>query len=544
MSGSLRPINLGIPDITVVVRENSDANKVLVDVPNISVNIEKLPDYKVSVQPSSLIVQRTGSLPLLAVSAVSASYALKAETLITSGTVEYSNLSASNDAYIGNNLTVVNSATIPSITGSITNAISSSYALTSSYALNAGAGTGFPFSGSAVITGSLLFVDSGNVGGITGSLLGTASVADAIDIVFAGAYQTGSDAPIALQVGGVGNVVSASHTIAIQGGTQNYLPLWASANTLTKSMLYQTGSSILFNGTSFFDETAPDVFGVYAGYVNSFNLISAHAVVDNYLQINIRNFSTGTTASSDIVATSDTGTEETGYINMGINGTSYVGPNIHDVPNDGYLVTIGNNLIIGTLTPSASSHVTLFAGGEDYTSGKLRLFGNNQHQLTGSLNISGSQNILGNTTITGSLTVSGAVIATASYATTASYFEGTLQGVQEEIILSSSVGANTSSFDFSNASIFYLNGMTGNGVWNITNVPTTAQRATTFTFVIEQGVTAYSASGYQLNSSNVNVKWVGSTIPTGSANKTDVIGLTAFRSGSTWNVLGVLSSFG
>lgn len=544
MSGSLRPINLGIPDITVVVRENSDANKVLVDVPNISVNIEKLPDYKVSVQPSSLIVQRTGSLPSLAVSAVSASYALKAETLVTSGTVEYSNLSASNNAYIGNNLTVANSATIPSITGSITNAVSSSYALTSSYALNAGAGTGFPFSGSAVITGSLLFVDSGNVGGITGSLLGTASVADAIDIVFAGAYQTGSDAPIALQVGGVGNVVSASHTIAIRGGTQDYLPLWSSANTLTKSMLYQTGSSILFNGTSFFDETAPDVFGVYAGYVNSFNLISAHAVVDNYLQINIRNFSTGTTASSDIVATSDTGTEETGYINMGINGTSYVGANIHDVPNDGYLVTIGNNLIIGTLTPSTSSHVTLFAGGEDYNSGKLRLFGNNQHQLTGSLNISGSQNIFGDIKITGSLIVSGAVIATASYATTASYFEGTLQGVQEEIILSSSVGANTSSFDFSNASIFYLNSMTGNGVWNIVNVPTTAQRATTFTFVIEQGSTPYSASGYQLNNSNINVKWVGSTTPTGSANKTDVIGLTAFRSGSTWNVLGVLSSFG
>ena len=40
-------------------------------------------------------------------------------------------------------------------TGSLFN-ISSSFALTASYALNAGgSGTGFPFSGSAVITGSL-----------------------------------------------------------------------------------------------------------------------------------------------------------------------------------------------------------------------------------------------------------------------------------------------------------------------------------------------------------------------------------------------------
>lgn len=39
-------------------------------------------------------------------------------------------------------------------TGSLYN-ISSSFAVTASYALNAGSGNGFPFSGSAVITGSL-----------------------------------------------------------------------------------------------------------------------------------------------------------------------------------------------------------------------------------------------------------------------------------------------------------------------------------------------------------------------------------------------------
>ncbi len=52
--------------------------------------------------------------------------------------------------------------------------ISSSYALTSSYALNAGAGAGFPFSGNAVITGSLNVVTStGGLGGITGSFSGS-----------------------------------------------------------------------------------------------------------------------------------------------------------------------------------------------------------------------------------------------------------------------------------------------------------------------------------------------------------------------------------
>jgi len=49
---------------------------------------------------------------------------------------------------------------------------SASFAQTASYALNAGAGAGFPFSGSAVITGSLQMVDTANRGGITGSVSG------------------------------------------------------------------------------------------------------------------------------------------------------------------------------------------------------------------------------------------------------------------------------------------------------------------------------------------------------------------------------------
>ena len=58
----------------------------------------------------------------------------------------------------GNQVQISGSVTAPSFTGSLfgtaTNALSSSYALTASYALN-GSGLGFPFSGSAVITGSL-----------------------------------------------------------------------------------------------------------------------------------------------------------------------------------------------------------------------------------------------------------------------------------------------------------------------------------------------------------------------------------------------------
>jgi hypothetical protein len=68
----------------------------------------------------------------------------------------------------------------------VQNAVSSSFAATASFALNSGgSGVGFPFSGSAVITGSFLvsqsFVDftqaSYVTGSFTGSLLGTSSYA-------------------------------------------------------------------------------------------------------------------------------------------------------------------------------------------------------------------------------------------------------------------------------------------------------------------------------------------------------------------------------
>jgi len=81
-------------------------------------------------------------------------------------------------------------------------AISSSFAQTASYALNVPETTGFPFEGSAVISGSLLLVDFDGVGGITGSLFGTASyaqtasLAENIGVIFAGEYQTGSDTPV------------------------------------------------------------------------------------------------------------------------------------------------------------------------------------------------------------------------------------------------------------------------------------------------------------------------------------------------------------
>lgn len=122
-------------------------------------------------------------------------------------------------------------------------------------------------------------------------------------------------------------------------------------------------------------------------------------------------------------------------------------------------------------------------------------------------------------------------------------FVGIIKSPQTRMVLYPLIGSGTSSFDFLSGSVFYLNGMTGTGEWNIINVPSQSLLVTSIDFVIEQGSTPYSASGYQLNSELISVKWENGIIPTGSTNGTDIINLKTFRSGSTWNVLGKYNTF-
>lgn len=120
---------------------------------------------------------------------------------------QLTNISAS---YLSNELTASISGAFNSVSQSIasdiedivdgtTTVTSASYALTASYALNAGGGTGvgFPFSGSAIITGSLLvsssFVDFTNATVISGSIFSGSFVGDGSGLTgLAGDVDTGS----------------------------------------------------------------------------------------------------------------------------------------------------------------------------------------------------------------------------------------------------------------------------------------------------------------------------------------------------------------
>lgn len=83
---------------------------------------------------------------------------------------------------------------------------------------------------------------------------------------------------------------------------------------------------------------------------------------NTYIQVNIENRATGTTATADLVLTANNGTDAANYINLGINNSGYNDPKFSNgSAYDGYLFINGGNLDIGTQTPN--TNIEFHAGG-------------------------------------------------------------------------------------------------------------------------------------------------------------------------------------
>ena len=110
---------------------------------------------------------------------------------------------------------------------------------------------------------------------------------------------------------------------------------------------------------------------VDAGVTNSFNAIVGKGTINSYLQLNIQNLSSGTSASSDVVATADNGNEIVNYVDLGINSSTNT-QNIMGFADDAYLYTTGNNFLIGTATP-AKALVFMTGGTTQSTNERMRI---------------------------------------------------------------------------------------------------------------------------------------------------------------------------
>jgi hypothetical protein len=254
-------------------------------------------------------------------------------------------------------------------------ALSSSYAESSSYALS----SSYAESSSYSISSSYALSSSY---GLSSSYSLSSSYAFSASYALSSSYASSSS-----------YTVSASYAATasnILGGKAPHIPYFITDTTLATSSIYQSGSiSIIIN--SDVNTTAnPEALYVEQVHPTSFNVISGKGNLNNYLQLNIHNTNAGASASSDVVATANNGDENGNYIDMGINSSNFTGPVGN--ANDAYLYTTGSHLHIGNASPNKP--IQFFAGGFDSdVNRKFELNSNNQHQMTGSLDISGSLTI-------------------------------------------------------------------------------------------------------------------------------------------------------
>ncbi|MFM2362007.1 MAG: hypothetical protein RLZZ316_909 [Bacteroidota bacterium] len=158
----------------------------------------------------------------------------------------------------------------------------------------------------------------------------------------------------------IGNTVSNKNLRFFTGGT---------ATTNERMRIDGTGNVAV--GTTSFNGTAPEKLLVDAGTTSSYNVISGKGTINSYLQLNIQNNSSGTGASSDVVATANNGSESANFVNMGINGGGNTSTGVIGGANTAYLYATGNDFAIGNAT--SAKDLVLFTGGTGASNERVRV---------------------------------------------------------------------------------------------------------------------------------------------------------------------------
>ena len=142
--------------------------------------------------------------------------------------------------------------------------------------------------------------------------------------------------------------------------------------------------------------------------------------------------------------------------------------------------------------------------------------------VTGNATVSTDLAVTGNTTLTGGLTVSGPLTA----------------AEMSEIATSGTITTNVLTLDWTTTNITYVSSPAANFTLNVTNAPTTNDRALAVTIIVTQGATARIPSVLQIAGSGQTIKWSGGAAPAGTANKIDIFSFVLLRTGSAWTVFG------
>jgi len=109
--------------------------------------------------------------------------------------------------------------------------------------------------------------------------------------------------------------------------------------------------------------------------------------------------------------------------------------------------------------------------------------------------------------------------------------------------LTGSGGGGDVTHDLETSALWYHTSIAGNFTVDVTNVPTTNNRAIAMTLILDQGANGYVASGFKIDGVSQVIKWQGGVQPTPSTFNIDTITFTMLRVNNAWQVLGQLTIF-
>lgn len=203
--------------------------------------------------------------------------------------------------------------------------------------------------------------------------------------------------------GGVTSLNSLAGDITIGGGGANAI-LTAGQTVIVSGVTLGVSDQVIFNsggitltGDNNFIWSKTGVFlKIGAGIILPNNPLSVAGTGNVYVQINLQNLSSGTSAQADYVVTADIGNNTNNFIDFGINNSKFADTGYQLFkPLDGFLYVNGGDIHVGTSSPnktikfhtdgiqSGNLIATISSGGIILTSGKSAAFGLNILGATG-----------------------------------------------------------------------------------------------------------------------------------------------------------------
>jgi hypothetical protein len=148
-------------------------------------------------------------------------------------------------------------------------------------------------------------------------------------------------------------------TASVTGGVDK-VAYFNQGNRITSYPNSYIGSQTFGLGTSATNSVEPERLMVDNG--NSFNIATFQTSKnDSFAEVNIKNFGSGSNSSTDLVLWNDVTTEESGFVDLGINSSNY-SANELGYAGDGYLVSSDTDLYVGGMNTGSHGHVHIFGG--------------------------------------------------------------------------------------------------------------------------------------------------------------------------------------